>query len=65
VEYQVFVNMFGHRELVITSKNEEKTRGIVNNLISSYKISPMAISVREYDKAGKFMRKKCGKDFLN
>lgn len=65
LEYQVFVNMFGHRELVITSKNEEKTKGIVNNLIISYRINPMSISVRQYDQTGKFKCKKHGKDFLN
>lgn len=65
MEYRVFVNMFGHRELVITSKNAEETKGIVSNLIDSYKINPLAISIREYDKSGKFKSKKHGKDFLN
>jgi len=65
VEYRVFVNMYGHRELVITSENADETKGIVNNLIDSYRINPMAISVREYDKSGHFKSKKCGSDFLN
>jgi hypothetical protein len=65
VEYRVFVNMFGHRELVITSENAEQTKGIINNLVDSYKINPMSISVREYDRRGNFRSKKCGRDFLN
>lgn len=65
MEYQVFVNMFGHRELVITSENAEETKVIVGNLVDSYKINPMSISVREYDRGGKFRSKKYGKDFLN
>ena len=59
------MNMYGHRELVITSDNVDETKGIVINLIDVYRINPMAISVREYDKSGHFKCKKIGSDFLN